>query len=207
MIDYPIQLNTLEFKSVVNELIQGVDEIVETGTFHGNGSTKVFAETGKYVFTMECNFNNFLKATNNLVQYENVVVLHALSLPRDLLIENLLNEEFKINTTYDSKYPKSFYMREISQQVTIENGLEAFCFNPRKQLIFLDSAGGVGYLEFLWVMNLPKNFLVNKVLMLDDINHIKHSRSVEWLFDNGFNVQVSQDKRFAWVNLSEYESK
>ena len=201
MIDYPIQLNSLEFKGVINELIQGVDEIVETGTFHGNGSTRVFAETGKYVYTMECNYGNFVTATNNLAKHENVCVLHALSLPRKYLIDALLNEDFDIETTYDSKYPKTFYMREISQQVTIENGLEQFCYNPRRQLIFLDSAGGVGYLEFKWVMRLPLEYREQKILVLDDISHIKHVRSVQRLIQEGFKVEISEEKRFAWVKF------
>jgi len=68
MLDYPIQLNTLEFKAVVADLVKNCDEIIETGTFQGNGSTKIFAETGKYVFTMECNAVNHQIASQNLMQ-------------------------------------------------------------------------------------------------------------------------------------------
>jgi hypothetical protein len=134
-----------------------------------------------------------------------VCVLHGLSLSKADLIKGLLNESFDLDVTYDSKYPKSFYMREISQNVVVDNALELLCNNDRKQLIFLDSAGGVGYLEYLWVMNLPNEYLMNKILMLDDINHIKHYRSVKDLIDKGFDVQVSEDKRFAWCVMSGYE--
>lgn len=202
MIDYTIQLNTLEFRSVVKELTDEVDEVIETGTFHGDGSTRIFADTGKYVFSIECNYNNFVISSQNLAPYENVCVLHGLSLSKENLIKGLLNESFDLDVTYDSKYPKSFYMREISQNVVVENALELLCNNDRKQLIFLDSAGGVGYLEYLWVMNLPKEFLSKKILMLDDINHIKHYRSVKDLIEKGFDVQVSEDKRFAWAKMS-----
>jgi len=205
MIDYTIQLNTLEFRSVVKELTAEVDEVIETGTFHGDGSTRIFADTGKYVFTIECNYNNFVISNQNLATYENVCVLHGLSLSKADLIKGLLNESFDLDVTYDSKYPKSFYMREISQNVVVDNALELLCNNDRKQLIFLDSAGGVGYLEYLWVMNLPNEYLMNKILMLDDINHIKHYRSVKDLIDKGFDVQVSEDKRFAWCVMSGYE--
>lgn len=203
MIDYTVQLNTLEFRSVVNELAPHVDEIIETGTFHGDGSTRVFADTGKYVYSMECNPNNFQVSSQNTMQFQNVCVLHALSLSREFLIKGLLNEQFDLATNYDSPYPKTFYMREISQLVTIENGLEVFCNNDRKQLIFLDSAGGVGWLEFLYVMSLKPEYLENKILMLDDISHIKHVRSVQWLVDNGYDVQLSQEKRFAWCYLNQ----
>ena len=199
---YETQLNTLEFKAVVSDLIQHVDEVIETGTFHGNGSTKVFAETGKYVFSIECNYDNFVIASNNLRQFENVCVLHALSLPKQKLIKILLNESFSIDTTYDSKFPKPFYMREINQFVSIENALELFCENHRKQLIFLDSAGGVGYAEYQWVMSLPDHIKETKILLLDDIKHIKHCRSVADLMIQGYDVHISEDERFAWVDLS-----
>jgi hypothetical protein len=201
MLDYPIELNTLEFKAVVNELVAECDEVVETGTFQGNGSTKIFAETGKYVITMECNSHNYQIASQNLRQYQNVAPFHALSLPRQELIHFLLNEKFDINTNFDSQYPKTFYMREIGQIVLFENGLDLFCNNDRKQLIFLDSAGGVGYAEYLKVMSFNSNYLKNKILILDDIQHIKHIRSVEDLNKRGYDVYFSQENRFAWVKL------
>lgn len=202
MLDYPIQLNTLEFKAVISELITDCDEVVETGTFQGNGSTKIFAETGKYVYTMECNAYNHQIAVKNLLQYQNVAPFHALSLPRETLIKFLLNEPFDIDTNYDSPYPKTFYMREIGENVLFENGLDLFCKNDRKQLIFLDSAGGVGYAEFIQVMSYDQHFLKNKILVLDDIQHIKHCRSITKLSNMGYDVQMSAENRFAWCRLN-----
>lgn len=201
MLDYPIQLNTLEFKAVVSELVKNCDEVVETGTFQGNGSTKIFAETGKYVFTMECNAVNHQIASQNLMQYHNVAPFHALSLRREDLIRFLMDEKFDLQTNYDSAYPKTFYMREIGERVLFENGLDLFCNNDRKQLIFLDSAGGVGYAEFLEVMSYKPEYLNNKVLMLDDVQHIKHCRSVAKLLEMGQDVHLSAENRFAWCYL------
>jgi hypothetical protein len=203
--EYSVNLNNSEFRNVVNELLANnvVEEIVETGAFNGLGSTKVFAETKKYVFSIECNYNNFANATNNLINFENVCVVHGLSLSRHELVKGLLNEKFDIETKYDSDYPKAFYMREISHQVVVENALDLFCNNERKQLVFLDSAGGVGFLEFNALMNYDKSYLSNKILMLDDISHIKHKRSVEKLEELGYKVNYSSDKRFAWCVLSQ----
>ena len=201
MLDYPIQLNTLEFKAVVSELVKNCDEVVETGTFQGNGSTKIFAETGKYVFTMECNAVNHQIASQNLMQYHNVAPFHALSLRREDLIRFLMDEKFDLQTNYDSAFPKTFYMREIGERVLFENGLDLFCNNDRKQLIFLDSAGGVGYAEFLEVMSYKPEYLNNKVLMLDDVQHIKHCRSVAKLLEMGQDVHLSAENRFAWCYL------
>lgn len=199
-IPYSINLNNTEFQNTVDKLVNEHDftEIVETGTYNGLGSTQVFAKTNKYVFSIECNYNNFLNASKNLAMYDNVCVIHGLSLNRNALITALLEEEFDLDTTYDSKHPKSFYMREISQTVVVENALELFCKNKRKQLVFLDSAGGVGYLEFKSFMSIGDAYLQNKILMLDDINHIKHKRSVEFLLKEGHEVSISKDNRFAW---------
>lgn len=201
--EYSVNLNNSEFTNVVNKILQEneVDEIVETGAFNGLGSTSVFAQTKKYVFSIECNYNNFVNATNNLINYENVCVVHGLSLNRQDLVRGLLNESFDIQTKYDSDYPKAFYMREISHQVVVENALDLFCNNHRKQLVFLDSAGGVGFLEFNAFMNYNKSYLSNKILMLDDISHIKHKRSVEKLEELGYEVHQSTDNRFAWCIL------
>lgn len=201
--DYAVNLNNSEFKSVINDLLENndIDEIIETGAFNGLGSTSVFAETKKYVFSIECNYNNYITATRNLQLYDNVCVIHGLSLNRKDLIDILLHEKFDIETKYDSDFPKTFYMREINQQVVLEDALDVFCNNDRRQLIFLDSAGGVGYAEFHKILQLPKNFLNKKILVLDDISHIKHKRSVEELESLGYKVNKSKDNRFAWSIL------
>lgn len=209
-IKYDINLKSQEFEQVVKMLVDeyDFDEIVETGAFDGLGSTSVFAKTGKYVFSIECNKQNFDTATRNLQQYENVCVIHGLSLFRELLINSLLHQEFDIETTYDSDFPKSFYMREINQQVVVENALDIFCNNDRKQLVFLDSAGGVGYVEFLEFMNyINDEGKYNKILILDDIDHIKHKRSVEYLEIRGYQVFKSKENRFAWCDLSKGKLK
>jgi hypothetical protein len=209
MINYTIQLNNNEFKNSIEKILNTnkIDEIVETGTFHGDGSTRIFAETKKYVFSIECNYENWAISTNNLFKYPNVCVIHGLSLNREEIIKGLLSEKFDIDTTYDSDYPKSFYMREISQRVVLENALGVFSKNDRNQLIFLDSAGGVGLLEFKSVMSYNVEFLKNKVIMLDDISHIKHYRSVKFLQENGFNVNISTDNRFAWCSFQEEDNQ
>jgi len=204
--EYPIQLNTEEFKTVLETLISNnrIDEIVETGSYHGDGSTLIFAQTGKYVYGIECNPEHYVLSYNNLVEYPNVCMIHGLSLKRNDLIKGLLSERFDlIGTNYDSNYPKTAYMREINYQVAVENALDIFCNNDRHQLIFLDSAGGVGYLEFKEVMSWEPYNLMNKVLILDDINHIKHIRSVHDLLGRGFNVGISEEQRFAWVSFQE----
>ena len=205
MADYGIELNSNEFRDTVKRLVKeyNINEVVETGTFLGTGSTKVFAGEGLNVFTIECNPNHITQAVQNLEGLNNVCFVHGLSLKRENLIKGLMSMTFPDGGIYDSSRPKVFYAQEVLQPVLVEDALSLFAKNETKQLVFLDSAGGVGHLEFKKVMSYNKEYLKNKVLMLDDISHIKHIRSVEFLKFTGFNVNISSDNRFAWCSFQE----
>lgn len=92
-------------------------------------------------------------------------------------------------------------MQEVLQPVLVEDALSLFANNDKRQLVFLDSAGGVGYLEFIEFMWWPINIRRNKVLLLDDVTHVKHEKSVQSLRNWGFDVNISQDGRFAWCQF------
>lgn len=203
MADYGIELNSNEFRDTVKRLVKEYDinEVVETGTFLGTGSTKVFAGEGLNVFTIECNPNHITQAVQNLEGLNNVCFIHGLSLKRENLIKGLMSMTFPDGGIYDSTRPKVFYAQEVLQPVLVEDALSMFAKNETKQLVFLDSAGGVGYLEFIEFMSWPLNIRRNKVLLLDDVTHVKHERSVQSLKDWGFDVNVSKDGRFAWCQF------
>ena len=203
MADYNIELNSNEFRDVVKRLVNeyNINEVVETGTFLGTGSTKVFADLGLNVFTIECNPNHITHAVKNLEEYNNVCFIHGLSLKRERLVKDLMSMDFPDGGIYDSTRPKVFYMQEVLQPVLVEDALSLFANNDKRQLVFLDSAGGVGYLEFIEFMWWPLNIRRNKVLLLDDVTHVKHGKSVQSLREWGFDVNVSQDGRFAWCQF------
>lgn len=203
MADYGIELNSNEFKDVVRRLVKQweIDEVVETGTFMGTGSTKVFAGEGLNVFTIECNVNHLMAASENLKGFPNVCFIHGLSLKRERIISGLMAMEFPAGGIYDSTNPKVFYVQEANQPVLVENALSLLANNEMRQLVFLDSGGGLGYLEFIEFMSWPQAVRRNKVLLLDDVSHVKHARSVQSLKDWGFEVEVSQDGRFAWCQF------
>lgn len=203
MADYGIELNSNEFRDTVKRLVKeyNINEVVETGTFLGTGSTKVFAGEGLNVFTIECNPNHITQAVQNLEGLNNVCFVHGLSLKRENLIKGLMSMTFPDGGIYDSSRPKVFYAQEVLQPVLVEDALSLFAKNETKQLVFLDSAGGVGYLEFVEFMSWPLNIRRNKVLLLDDVTHVKHEKSVKSLKDWGFDVNVSKDGRFAWCQF------
>ena len=205
MADYSIELNSNEFRDVVRRLVKehDIDEVVETGTFLGTGSTSVFAGEGLSVFTVECNRNHLMQAADNLKGMSNVCFIHGLSLKRERIISGLMAMEFPEGGIYDSSHPKVFYVQEANQQVIVEDALSLLAKNETRQVVFLDSAGGLGYLEFLEFMSWPLNVRKQKVLILDDVTHVKHAKSVQSLKDWGFEVGVSQDGRFAWCQFIE----
>lgn len=205
MADYSIELNSNEFRDVVRRLVKehNIDEVVETGTYLGTGSTSVFAGEDLNVFTVECNVKHLMQAAENLQGMSNVCFIHGLSLKRERIISGLMAMEFPKGGIYDSLNPKVFYVQEANQAVLVEDALSLLAKNETRQLVFLDSGGGLGYLEFLEFMSWPLNVRRQKVLLLDDVTHVKHAKSVQSLKDWGFEVGVSQDGRFAWCQFIE----
>lgn len=66
-----------------------------------------------------------------------------------------------------------------------------------KPLILLDSAGGLGYLEFKTICSLmeEKPFF----LILDDVHHLKHFRSYNDIATNGNFTILAENKKHGWV--------
>jgi hypothetical protein len=205
------QLRSDEFFSVVNSLVEefDIEEIIETGTCYGDGSTLVFAKTGLPVITIESLERNIRQAKFNLRFYNNVTFLHGSSLFVEDMVNFLTDEfpkfEFPEHVRHDvpTDMTFNFYLEEIRGTSENENLLVPLIKNDKRQIIFLDSGGGVGYLEFKTVMdNLDFVNLTKKILIMDDVNHVKHYKSVEDL-KKVWPVNISSDGRFGWCNFIE----
>lgn len=203
-INYQCHLNNLDFKVPVMSIIAqyDIEDIVETGTNTGVGSTRVLADTGLDVNTIECNPDNHKQAVENLRQSSNVICHLGLSLKKQDMISFLQSDKYTYppDIMIDSVDPICFYTKEIDFDVP-ENLLPDLVNNERRQLIFLDSAGGVGYQEFLTIMKLPGVIKQHKVLLLDDCMHVKHYRSVQFLEKEGYKVNNVLEGRVCWVKL------
>ncbi len=208
-----VELNEKEFVETISELItdNNVEHIVESGTSTGQGSTLVFAETGLPVSTIECRRQWVDQAIDNLKDYPNVSIFHAHSLDIEFLIKEMPNNfdylaGEDVRRDHDRRYGDNaeehvnHYIREVDRGKTEYNNiLPVLIRNTVKQLVFLDSAGGCGYMEFKEFINMPKRFLKNKVLVMDDVDHVKHFRSFRELREMGYNPQRSKDSgRFGW---------
>ena len=191
---YGVRLKDIRFSEVVNELVKkyAIESIVETGTYFGDGSTCILAKTGLPVYTIECNVARAESARLNLRNVDNVVVFHGYSLSfRDLVSAVIMGDlEERGGVRVDFKQnAKEHYLRELvygCPRGVEERLLPLLAENRQRQLVFLDSAGAVGLLEAQWVLALPEEQRKEKILILDDINHVKHWKSVEMVKECGF---------------------
>jgi ADP-heptose:LPS heptosyltransferase/glycosyltransferase involved in cell wall biosynthesis/predicted O-methyltransferase YrrM/sulfatase maturation enzyme AslB (radical SAM superfamily) len=191
-------------------------KILETGTYLGEGTTRIIASTLKSlglsdsVFcTIECNPDNYRKATANLTNrslIEGVHMLHGLSVPRSMLptiqqIEEscVKNIEFHdIFVDHQEQQRALLYYKETdfpgAADDLLGKVLESFDFRP--DFVLLDSAGHMGNIEF--------NYLVERLrgecyIALDDIRHIKHHRSFKQMqADPQFSILTISDDKFGF---------
>jgi len=212
-LEYNTRLQGEHYKLFIDDIIKryGIESIVETGAYDGMGSSQLLASTGLPFDTIECHGMNFIAAKVNLEKFRNARVHHAYSLKLNEMLEfikqddwtNNPDEMIKLGVKFDHENPRWYYTHELNDVVSKppqENVLMSLITNPERQLVFLDSSGGVGLLEFEKVKELPKEILKEKLIMLDDINHIKHYRSLQWMKQN-CEVEYSEDGRLAVSKL------
>jgi hypothetical protein len=204
---YNIHPETKTLRNILTKLIsrEEIEEIVETGTYDGLGSSEVFAKTGLPLKTIECNYVHYLTAKQNLYEYSNAEVINAFSLKKCDMINNILSDDFLIDNEYhennnilrDNKDHVSFYQWELnnnSDNTKLEDILLNIVNNNKKQLIFLDSSGGTGFLEFKEILKIEKEFKVNKYILLDDVFHVKHYRSQQFLIENNISFEIFDNR-------------
>ena len=195
------------FKEAIKNCIKknNINAIIETGTYRGNGSTKVICEAvsnnkKSEIFSIESNEKNIIHASEYLLKnnlYNKVQILHGLSIPKALipnesqiqeLIENYKDHKIYIDHNEDSRVKK--YCDELKCS-NINDSLLSYCLDrideKEELLIILDSAGHLGYIEFCYLLTLLKRKFF---IALDDIFHLKHHESYR---------MIKADKRFKLV--------
>jgi len=177
--------------------------IIETGTNLGLGSTRILAEcvieAGRAeeirIETIESQYWNYLSAFRNLQQFPFVGCHFGCSLGRESILPFLHGDEMLQNhKAYSGVYiDRDGSGRELAewygaeaigqtQQAGYRDDIlgELIGENLGKRLMFLlDSAGGMGLLEFQTTVQamIGQEFC----LLLDDRHHIKHRRSSDWM--------------------------
>ena len=154
------------------------DVMVESGTYIGLGSTQMLAKVKpRRLITIESDFNNYQQAVENLSHLPFVEPYWGLSVDRETALEFIHQNDYSGDFYVDSSDPIPFYTREVSVKCYAENLLTTLLtpLADQNPLILLDSAGGIGFLEY----SIVRSIMGDKphTLILDDTHHVKHYRS------------------------------
>ncbi len=204
--------NNSEFEFFLREVIRQTRPkfIVETGTYLGQGTTRIISSalkdnglTDAIFYSVECNPEHHRQAIDNLDQANLlpfVKPLLGVSVPRSLLpdaeairketIENVSGEIF---VDHHEANRIQLYLKETDHP-ELPDDLLGQCLREcdgQPGLLLLDSAGHMGNVEFNYVLTLLRGPCY---IALDDIRHVKHARSVE---------QMKADPRFEMLALTE----
>ncbi|MFH2138514.1 MAG: hypothetical protein ABII88_08395 [Candidatus Omnitrophota bacterium] len=165
--------------------------------------------------TIETNWQSWREAKKNLLHFPFVKCLWGQSVRQKQALDFISNDEALINhRDYEDIFidvvtnPVGFYTQECRgaiRKISIKNYPHYFfnkilnydgegllekwlqLFKNRNPLIVLDSAGGIGMLEFM----IMKETMGDQpyIVLLDDIHHVKHFRSVQQIkLDPGFQL-------------------
>lgn len=201
-----------------------VGVVIETGTYYGEGSTKGLAiaivDALKEIplYTLEANIDFYKVAKENLAKYDFVQPLYGLSLSLDECLDFITNDEAIINHELypdifidDIKNPVFMYRTEVwapfschPENPPMQNLLPTLIeqYGDQNPLIVLDSAGGIGLLEFTKVKELMGNR--HYYLLCDDKAHLKHFRTYEEVSTNDkWKILVDEERAF----LAEFKGK
>ncbi len=208
-------------RTVIRE--EAIDRVVESGTYDGSGSTTMLAEAfssaapPRRFVTLEANGQSWSKAKANLQRFPFVTPVWGLSVALDEALDFLrtdpcLSDHARWPDIWidDVDDPLAFYTAETRGQLggQTEGSIDAHqgedllrrelrAAAGSQLLVALDSAGGIGYLEF----QILRAELAGHsyVLLLDDIHHLKHFRSLrEVRADSAFTV-LGINEEAGWV--------
>lgn len=170
--------------------------VLETGTYLGQGTTQLLLEALadhplEVFYTIEVSPAYYAEAVLNLAHAPVVHCLWGLTVGQSEAEAFIRNDDLLQNIAQypdlyvDSDTPVDTYTREVRGAGGTDEALEVIPdmwlerlaprVRSRRPLIALDSAGGIGWMEFQEVLRLMEAARFG--LFLDDINHVKHYRS------------------------------
>jgi len=202
---------------------------IECGTYLGLGSTALVAELLRELnpqrparlFTLEVNFAHWQNAARNLRDQRHVRCLWGLSVTTsearrfiqedpalnhhetepDIYIDDIVNPVAFYTDEIDGKLidpsgvPGPFIKKALYRESLLPRLLQRY--GAKRPLILLDSAGAIGFLEFQKVHTLMREH--SYLLLLDDIDHLKHFRSRRAIHaDANFEV-LGEDSDCGWL--------
>lgn len=194
-----------------------IEIAIETGTYLGTGSTRFVADAFLRVdeptvfYTVEANYENAMAARRNLESYRFVLPLwgntvdvaaaeqwlkhdEALAHPErypDIWTDHMANAVAHYGAEVRGSAPPKDHPDWAGENLLAKLLEEFQDANP---LVILDSAGGIGFLEFTVLLGEMKGKPFH--LLLDDVGHVKHFRSMAYMQEHPeqFTILGTQDK-------------
>lgn len=187
-------------------------------------------------YTIEVDYDFYKQAVKNLRKFKFVYPIWGISVDKELAIDFVINDDaIKNHEKYPDVYidilenPAEFYLNELNGKLSEMNRKKSFFeklfarknknneifknnileeilpqIKNEDSLILLDSAGGIGFLEFKTVLEELKDS--NFILILDDIHHLKHFRSIEYVQNSEkFNL-IQKSELDGWA-IAYYQGK
>jgi len=207
-----------EFAKTLQEFIRRIrpKHILETGTYHGDGTTAAIARALREMdcrdaefYTIEINPDNYSQALANLAQsglLPYVRPLNGLSVPRNLLPDrDRIQNDLVVHCPYEGIFVdheerdrSTLYYEETNFDEAPDDliGICLLNFNWNVDFVLLDSAGHIGFIEF--------NYIIDKLrspcyIALDDTQHVKHHKSyLHILNDKRFELLVDSNEKFGF---------
>jgi len=167
-----------------------ITKVIETGTYLGLGTTKAVLKGMKahgmefQFISIEVNPSHCRQAMANNVGIHGVEFWNGLSIPKPQLpVDTTFNVPDHVIVDHHPNVRHLLYTREVDfnvQDNLLKVAIDHLGGDP--ELIILDSAGHMGLIEFKYLMSLLPHHAF--YLVLDDIGHVKHYESFEFIKQN-----------------------
>ena len=196
--------------------------IVETGTYHGTGTTMVIASAlheneidDATFYSIEVNPKHVTRAKENLQSAGlSANILHGLSVPRTLLptiqqieqnlVKSVLADGLVVDHEETDRANRYFDETNFPELPDDLLGKVMHEFDDRPDFVLLDSGGHMGFVEFRYVIDTLRGPCI---LALDDIGHVKHYRSFETIRrDERFDILVASEEKFGFC-IAQYDPR
>lgn len=179
--------------------------VVETGTYLGMGSTRALLaalgdRTALPFYTIEISRAHHELARENLADAPQVTTLWGLSVPREDALR-FVREDPDVKPEH-----RDFYLGELRGAfggLALADDAPDDLLAPLLErhrddcpLVLLDSAGGIGWLEFRTLLRVmgARPF----VLLMDDVMDVKHARSLRHVRESADFVGIDCFERHGW---------
>jgi hypothetical protein len=189
----------------------GITRIIETGTYYGTGTTAailrgllhnlaIHGSTFDF-YSIECNPAHYLQAQRNLGDIAGLHLINGLSVARTQIpVDTTFNVPDHIVVDHFPQFRNELYRKEVTYPVADNQLGEAIkALGGCPELVLLDSAGHMGWIEFCYLMERIKcTFL----LALDDTYHVKHYDTMEFIRGNPKQFEVIWEVESEFTNAT-----